>query len=77
MKEKYFAYMEVFLLKFNALIKLKQLTEFKIFLIKVHFVIYFGQIQQKKENLDLDLLLEVLDLVGVMISVKNLTTEIN
>ena len=45
--------------------------------IKVHCVIYFGQILLMKEKLDLDHPPEEQVLVGVKTSVKNSTIEIN
>ena len=63
--------------KSKDLIKSKLLIEFKMFLIKAHCVICFGQTLPMKERLDLDPLQEEQVLVGVRMSVKNSTIETN
>lgn len=73
---KFFACMEDYLLKSSYLIKSKLSTEFKTFLIKDLYAIYYGQIQLIKGNPGLDLHLEELGIAGERTLVTNSHIEI-
>jgi hypothetical protein len=68
--------MEDYLQRSSNLIRSKVSIEYKIYPIKVHFVIYYGLILQMMVRQDLGHHLEVLVFVGVRILVINLTIEI-
>lgn len=73
---RYFVFMADCHPKFSSLTKLKPSIEFRIFLTKELFAIYFGRILLTKGRWDSDHLLEEQAFVGARISATNLLIEI-